>query len=1234
MPPIEVVDETIEFDQGETHHVGNSFFGVRLVDYSPGYIHPSINPGPRLINSGEIIADLTDGGDWMLSGLYGILTDQFAGGSYLQSSFWNTATGVVRIRSPSNIDIYGYYTRDQTPDFRNDGLFTVTGAGDAWGLHTFGLAYTIEDFAGLGFDFSNSGRIEVTGGRDAFGAMLYNGGRAVNSGEIIATGTGSVIGMLMWSHRTELLNSGSIIARDIAGPDDSIGLTISAGVFDSLVINTGLISGRTAIQELVPGSSYIPFPNGDDVVDNRGEIRGDIVFTYGSDLVLNQGFIQGDVSFAEAADRFLGEIGRLHGELDMGAGDDVAFSGRADDRVWGGEGDDTLHGGVGADVLHGDAGDDILVGESGDDTLAGGAGMDVLVGGEGNDVLIAEGGDQMFGGRGSDTYRLGAGADVVVLGLAAGADIVEGFDAAVDRFALAGLSFTAATVKDGDTRLVHAGGEVVVRGVTGYSLAQWNAFATSAGGGTSDLGGQRTGNVSADLLVGHGGSDILAGLGGDDVLLGGGGADQLDGGAGDDVLEGGAGYDILEGGGGDDRLTDHAGGGRLSGGAGDDRLFGSDADDILHGGADEDVLSGGGGRDRLFGDEGADTVNGGDGDDYIEGGSGSNALFGDAGNDIIHGGDEGELIRGGFGDDVIYGGGGADLIYGDMGDDVIHGGDGNDNIETLSGDDIVHGDAGNDIIVALGITARLYGGDGDDSISALQAGWAEIHGGAGNDSLTAAMYGRTFGDDGDDNLRGSDLHDWLQGGAGNDQIYGGGGSGVDTADYSEAAVGVTVDLRIDGWQDTVGSGRDYLMSIANLNGSDHNDILTGGYGVNQLDGGNGADHLSGDIGDDRLLGGAGGDRLEGGTGRDFLFGQAGNDRLDGGAETDFALYAGLRSSYVLSTNGGVTTVTGPDGTDTLVGVEFLCFTDGVYDIGGNPVTPTLRAPAGGGSMAGTWGDDIILGSGHGDVITPDRGHDLIDGGAGIDTVVFAVPRGNYRIVQYGGLILVQDSAASYVLTGIERILFGDQTWIMKPGGGVYLSDTAGDDQLFGQDADDELMASTGKDTLFGGGGADRLRGGADDDALFGQDGDDIIDGGRGDDRIDGGAGRDQVHVGGLASDYVLLRDGVDFVLKGPDGADRLTGVEIVQFGDGSRWELGWVYGDPLVQPPLIVASVGKGREEPLVLPGPDEAPWAPFSPDGPGRPAPAGFEQPGHSLLAPLLPDGVGGGWDADGFFF
>jgi hypothetical protein len=113
--------------------------------------------------------------------------------------------------------------------------------------------------------------------------------------------------------------------------------------------------------------------------------------------------------------------------------------------------------------------------------------------------------------------------------------------------------------------------------------------------------------------------------------------------------------------------------------------------------------------------------------------------------------------------------------------------------------------------------------------------------------------------------------------------------------------------------------------------------------ANQVLGSAGANVLRGEGGNDDLRGFAGDDILRGGTG---------NDRLDGGDGTDTAQFAGARSSYVISTTGGVTTVTGADGTDTVTNIERLQFGDGVYDLAGNPlaapqVMPGLEAEAAG-----------------------------------------------------------------------------------------------------------------------------------------------------------------------------------------------------------------------------------------------------------------------------------------------
>ena len=112
---------------------------------------------------------------------------------------------------------------------------------------------------------------------------------------------------------------------------------------------------------------------------------------------------------------------------------------------------------------------------------------------------------------------------------------------------------------------------------------------------------------------------------------------------------------------------------------------------------------------------------------------------------------------------------------------------------------------------------------------------------------------------GNDILSGLAGEDVLEGGDGNDVLDG--GTGIDTASYASAAQAVSVSLAVTGPQDTGGAGIDTLVSIENLTGSDHNDILTGNAGANALSGG---------AGDDILIGGAGADTLIGGAGNDIL----------------------------------------------------------------------------------------------------------------------------------------------------------------------------------------------------------------------------------------------------------------------------------------------------------------------------------------------------------------------------
>lgn len=97
-----------------------------------------------------------------------------------------------------------------------------------------------------------------------------------------------------------------------------------------------------------------------------------------------------------------------------------------------------------------------------------------------------------------------------------------------------------------------------------------------------------------------------------------------------------------------------------------------------------------------------------------------------------------------------------------------------------------------------------------------------------------------------------------------------------------------------------------------------------------------------------LQAGGGNDTLVGGVGADFLTGGRGNDVLTGGEGLDTAIYAGLRAAYTLTAAGDGFTIrdnSGAEGADTLSGIEFLRFADGVLALNTAADTLAPAAPA-------------------------------------------------------------------------------------------------------------------------------------------------------------------------------------------------------------------------------------------------------------------------------------------------
>ena len=232
--------------------------------------------------------------------------------------------------------------------------------------------------------------------------------------------------------------------------------------------------------------------------------------------------------------------------------------------LYGTAGDDTLAGYAGSDLLYGQDGNDQLIGRRGNDFLDGGAGNDTLEGDAGNDRLFGQDGDDILnGGTGNDELVGGQGSDVYLFARGEGNDVIrdDGDTAAVDtlRFAagIASTDITLTQLANGDLRIALTGSAdtVTVSGYHNFSSAQIEQIEFDDGTviNSATLAGLQlapiAGTEQNDVLVGTQYADTLLGLGGDDVL---------DGGLGNDTLQGGPGSDtyILAFGGGTDTVIE------------------------------------------------------------------------------------------------------------------------------------------------------------------------------------------------------------------------------------------------------------------------------------------------------------------------------------------------------------------------------------------------------------------------------------------------------------------------------------------------------------------------------------------------------------------------------------------------------------------------------------------------------------------------------------------------------
>lgn len=568
---------------------------------------------------------------------------------------------------------------------------------------------------------------------------------------------------------------------------------------------------------------------------------------------------------------------------------------------------------------------------------------------------------------------------------------------------------------------------------------------------------------------------------------------------------------------------------KITGTAGDDNLVGTAAGETIEGLAGNDVIQGFMATDQIDGGADNDTVS------YVAASGGVTIDLTLAGpqNTVSAGMDQLisiENIIGSNFNDTLTGDNNANVINGLGGNDLIDGAGGNDTlIGGLGVDTLTYANTAAGVTVNISLlTAQNTVGAGTDTISEFE----NLIGTAFADTLTGDSVDNViFAGDGDDIVEGSDGNDTLTG-----------GNGVDTVTYVNALADVTFSLATLTAQTTVGAGTDTVSGFENLTGSGFNDTLTGDSSNNVIDAGGGNDTVDGGDGDDALIGGSGTDTVSyanaaSGITFDLSLATAQNTV---GAGTDtvsgFENVTGSGFDDIIVGTSGNNILTGDAGTDT------LSYANAVSDITFDLSLATAQATGGGGTDTVS-GFENLIASGFDDVIAGTSGNNVLEGGAGIDTISYA-------------------SALAGVT--FELSLTTAQNTV-----GAGTDTVSGFENVTGSGFDDVITGTSGNNTLVGGSGTDTISyanaasgvtfdlslataqntGGAGTDTVsgfenvIGSDFNDIITGTTGNNTLAGGIGTDTISYSNAISGITFDLSLTTAQVTGGAGTDTVSGFE-------------------------------------------------------------------------------------------
>jgi Ca2+-binding RTX toxin-like protein len=259
---------------------------------------------------------------------------------------------------------------------------------------------------------------------------------------------------------------------------------------------------------------------------------------------------------------------------------------------------------------------------------------------------------------------------------------------------------------------------------------------------------------------------------------------------------------------------------------------------------------------------------------------------------------------------------------------------------------------------------------------------------------------------------------------------------------------------------------------------------------------------------------------------------------------------------------------------------------------GNHFANQITGTSGNDLLDGKAGIDTLIGGAGDDIYLVDNSLDLVheNAGEGYDTVIASASYAlsdNVEVLKAAAgttmLTLVGNALPNEIVgaTGIDIIhsLDGDDR-LYGDGGDDVIYGGIGSDQIFGGIGHDHMEGGDGYDTIYGDVGNDTLKGGNDHDTLFGGPGDDAFWGDNGHDWLYGDAGRDTLYGGGGDD---RLYGGIDVnKLYGEDGNDVLYGgmhVDALVGGTGNDQLFGDAGNDYLDGGPgRDTLSGGPGRD--------------------------------------------------------